>query len=176
MNEPKFIKQYKRKVKGLIPYNYPDRKKILGSITEMLSEYMDEFPEAKYEDLINTHGTPEKLAAAILGSLDDDSILSMHKKQKKKYIYTTAIVLSSVVCIVAAGVLHNKNAAINKAANAGTNSGIYIEERVTITRYVTPDKIYEISEDEDVHEKLPQTISETITAQADLLMYKLLYN
>lgn len=166
MNEPKFIMQYKRKVKGLIPYNYPDRKKILGSITEMLSEYMDEFPEAKYEDLINTHGTPEKLAAAILGSLDDDSVLNMHKKQKKKYIYTTAIVLASVVCIVAA--------AINKAANAGTNSGIYIERKRTITRYVSSDKSYEITENEDVHEKLPQTIPEKITAQADLL-YKLLY-
>lgn len=174
MNEPKFIKQYKRKVKGLIPYNYPDRKKILGSITEMLSEYMDEFPEAKYEDLINTHGTPEKLAAAILGSLDDDSVLNMHKKQKKKYIYTTAIVLASVVCIVAAAMLHNKNAAINKAANAGTNSGIYIERKRTITRYVSSDKSYEITENEDVHEKLPQTIPEKITAQADLL-YKLLY-
>lgn len=112
MNEPNFIKQYKRKVKKLIPYNYPDRKRVLCSITEMLSEYMDEFPETEYEDLIEAHGTPEKLAASLLGSLDDDTTLNLHKKQNKKYLYTTAIVLASVICIAAVGMLHNKNSDI----------------------------------------------------------------
>lgn len=172
MNEPKFIKQYKRKVKNLIPYNYPDRKRVLCSITNMLSEYMDEFPEAKYEDLINTHGTPEKLAAAILGSLDDDAILNMHKKQKKECIYTTAIVLAFVICIAAAGMLQNKNS----AKNTTINSGMYIERRTTITRYVSPDNVYEITENEDVHEKLPETIPEIISDQANRFLYEILYN
>lgn len=164
MNEPNFIKQYKRKVKKLIPYNYPDRKRVLCSITEMLSEYMDEFPETEYEDLIEAHGTPEKLAASLLGSLDDDTTLNLHKKQNKKYLYTTAIVLASVICIAAVGMLHNKN------------SDIYIEERTTITRYVTPEKSYEMAEYEDLHEKLPETISEIINAQLDGFLYELFHS
>lgn len=168
MNEPKFIKQYIRKVKNLIPYNYPDRKRVLCSITDMLSQYMDEFPETKYEDLTKAHGTPEKLAASLLGSLDDDTTLNLYKKQKNNYLYTTAIVLASVICIAAVGILQNKN--------APKNSRIYIEEQTTITRYVTPEKVYQITENEDVHEKLPETISEIINAQLDGFLYELFHS
>lgn len=98
----KLLKKFYKKIKQGIPYNYPNRQKILQSFFSNLEDFASTKTELSYTDLENEFGTVEEIITSLFSELSADTIKKTY--QQKRFLRIGTLFLSfllilSAVCI-----------------------------------------------------------------------------
>lgn len=95
-NAFRYLKSLKKQI--LCPSSI--RNKIISDFTENLAFFIDENPNASYEELVKHFGSPEEVSNSFLLSIDTDELtLRMEKTQKKKHIVLITCIIAILLLI-----------------------------------------------------------------------------
>ena len=76
------------------------KRKILHALKSSLIEYLEEYPEAAFEDIVRRFGAPEEFAKESLEDLDKEELFQ--EVQKSRRIKRTILLIAIVICLVIA--------------------------------------------------------------------------
>ena len=82
--------------KGLADAPAEDRERLMKRLTEAVSAYLEEDPEAGEADIIKVFGTPEACAAELLEECDLTRVAAV---RRKRHIRTYAIIAALLILI-----------------------------------------------------------------------------
>lgn len=88
-------KKYLKEIQKRIPLSYKQKRKLLTPLTNTINEYIEEHPQANYDELIQQFGTPSEIANGII-DVSAQSISNSTHHQKKLVIFLTIF----IVCLV----------------------------------------------------------------------------
>lgn len=95
--------EYLRAVRrGLEDAPPEDRDRLMKRLTEAVSAYLEEDPEASEADLIKAFGTPEACAAELLEECDPDRVAAVRRKRR---VWLYAAIALAVLAVLTAAVL-----------------------------------------------------------------------
>lgn len=97
-NNTRQIRRYIKELHAQLPKNYPNKKMHLDNVKRDVSFFLEEHPDAGYDDIICEFGAAQDIASSFIGELSNDEITDNLQNNKKK---TIVLVLMSVVCIIA---------------------------------------------------------------------------
>ena len=81
-----------------------DRERLLKRLTEAISAYLEEDPDATEADIIKAFGTPEACAAELLEECDPTKVAAVRRKRKMR-LYVAIAALAVLAAAVAAALL-----------------------------------------------------------------------
>lgn len=93
------MKQYLRAIRDSLPAHYPHKKDVLSSISQNLSVYFTEHPEADYSQLLNEFGSPEDVISALLDELPDMDVARTLRKRSRAHFLLLGAILSGIILI-----------------------------------------------------------------------------
>ena len=82
--------------RGLADAPAEDRERLMKRLTEAVSAFLEENPEAVEADLIRAFGTPESCAAELLEECDPAQVAAVRRK-RRLWLYALIAVLAAVV-------------------------------------------------------------------------------
>lgn len=97
MSKTELIKEYIEQVRHNI-YNLYPADDFLSALRSDLEEYITQFPECNFDDLIEQFGTPEMVARDFLSNADTDSPKTKARKKKFTRILFIVIIIA-VICL-----------------------------------------------------------------------------
>ncbi|MDE7263014.1 MAG: hypothetical protein K2N78_13270 [Oscillospiraceae bacterium] len=86
--------------KGLADAPKEDRERLMKRLTEAVSAYLEEDPEANESDIIKVFGTPETCAAELMEECSPAQVAAVRRKRKLRYAVIAA--LAAVAAVVLA--------------------------------------------------------------------------
>ena len=86
MNQTRKMKRYLRQLKKLIPFDYSGRTDLLQTISQRISNYLQEHPDATTADFEEEFGTPEEVADSLLEELSGSKPISTILDRKKIFV------------------------------------------------------------------------------------------
>jgi len=97
----KRAESYLRAVRrGLADAPPEDRDRLMKRLTEAVSAYLEEDPEASEADIIRAFGTPENCAAELLNECDPARVAAV--RRKRRLLYAVIAVLAAAAVVLAA--------------------------------------------------------------------------
>ena len=99
----KRAEKYLRDVrKGLADAPAEDRERLMKRLTEAVSAYLEEDPEASKADIIKVFGTPEACAAELLEECDITRVAAVRRKRHiRMYAVVAALLIMFTVILTA---------------------------------------------------------------------------
>lgn len=85
------------------------RDRTVVQMTDSLEEYLEDHPEADYQQLVQAFGTPEQAAENVLSELDAQQVqqaLKRYRWRRTAAIILAGLFLACAVCLVAYGVVY----------------------------------------------------------------------
>lgn len=93
------VKRYLKRVKSSLPCSFTAKRAFIAMFKEQISEFLENFPDADINDIINQFGTPE----AIASEFDLKDYTAEIKKQKLKTVFFVILsVLLLIGCVLLA--------------------------------------------------------------------------
>ena len=93
----KSAKKYIKKIKRGIVGSAEEKKKYVEMINELISDLLEEEPDASYETICEKLGPPEEKSEEFMGSLDSSAI-------KKAFSWKKAVIIGIIIALVAWGI------------------------------------------------------------------------
>lgn len=98
-----------------------DRERLMRRLTEAVSAFLEENPEALEADIVRAFGSPEKCAAELLEECDPVQVAAVRKKRRMKfYAVIAALVILAVIVLL---VLFLRGGLGLPPAEAGSHTG-----------------------------------------------------
>lgn len=99
---------YLRSVRrGLADAPDEDRERLMRRLTEAVSAYLEEEPEASEADIIKAFGRPEACAAELLEECDPARVAAVRGKRRLRMVAVIAALLVVTVLVLAALFSHS---------------------------------------------------------------------
>lgn len=103
------LRQYYRRIWGWLPCSWKLKKQILAEIQASVEGYLEENPQADFDQVQARFGTPQTIAAAYVENLDTPSLLRSLRIRRR--IVTTIgcialVILASWTIYIAASIEH----------------------------------------------------------------------
>lgn len=102
----KLLKKFYKKIKQGIPYNYPNRQKILQSFFSNLEDFASTKTELSYTDLENEFGTVEEIITSLFSELSADTIKKTYQQKRflrHSFLCLFILLVLSIVHIIYQG-------------------------------------------------------------------------
>ena len=87
--------------KGLADAPTEDRERLMKRLTEAVSAYLEEEPEASEADIVKAFGTPEACAAELMEECSPERVAEVRRKRKLRYAVIAAAVAAAVILLAA---------------------------------------------------------------------------
>ena len=94
-------RKYLRAVRGQLDAPKADRERLLARLTQAVSAYVEENPEAGAEELAAAFGSPNRCAAELLAECDPDRVAQV-RRRKRRQLTAAIAVLAVLLATVAA--------------------------------------------------------------------------
>lgn len=108
--------QYLYEIKRLLPCGAAQKKRYMEGIGNSVRLYLADYPTASLEELYAVFGTPKEIAANGMETMNIEEVAG--RKQRRKKILLTGIILVLVLTAVAVG-LAVRNARLNEEIETG---------------------------------------------------------
>ena len=90
--------------RGLADAPEDDRERLMRRLTEAVSAYLEEDPEAGEADIIKAFGTPEDCAAELLAECDPSRVEAVRQKRRRR-LYAVIAALAAAALLLALAVV-----------------------------------------------------------------------
>lgn len=119
------IQKYLTDVKHeLKPYSFALKKKALQTLSDDLLSFIDDAPNADFEQICKHFGRPGEFAACLLDSIDKSELKKcVTKKRKLTLIVILSLVLLLILCTFSLSHILNV-----KVTHATENTVVYVNE------------------------------------------------
>lgn len=95
------LNRYYREIKRNLPCPRKIRKTFLAEAYKLVNDFMENQPDATYDDIVKSVGTPEELAATFLSTLmDGEKIEKYHQKRRKRKFFLVALVSLFIITLI----------------------------------------------------------------------------
>lgn len=108
---------YVKNVEGLLTCTYRQKWNMKADLKRIVQMYLDDNPEAVYEDLVGTLGTPEHMADMLLQDIPQEERRQDHKKRKRVYMGVVALLICMLVYIFVIQPMQQKEARLEDFRN-----------------------------------------------------------
>lgn len=99
-NGKKFTKKYIKQLNLSFPYKGKQEKIFLKRLQQNIEEYLDDFPNASFEDLVAQFGNPREISVNYYYELDNCNLIK--KIKFKKHILYVSIVIIMMTALLTA--------------------------------------------------------------------------
>ena len=101
-----------------------DRDRLMKRLTEAVSAYLDEEPEASERDIVKAFGTPEDCAAELLAECDPAKVEAVRRK-RRRILYAVIAVLAVLALLLVLLAFRGNTAGtvLPESAAHGSHSG-----------------------------------------------------
>lgn len=93
------IKLYLKNIWTIMPIHSKDEKVHLLAIKEQLHEFLDDYPECTYEDIVQQFGEPKDVVIHYLQSMEEDELIG---RMKIRSLIQTFLMVLTTACIILA--------------------------------------------------------------------------
>ena len=100
MNQTRKMKRYLRQLKKLIPFDYSGRTDLLQTISQRISNYLQEHPDATTADFEEEFGTPEEVADSLLEELSGSMRENKIRHKNKWFVIAGCVLIIFSVLIL----------------------------------------------------------------------------
>lgn len=87
--------------RGLADAPAEDRERLMKRLSEAVSAYLEENPEAGERELVQAFGTPEACAAELLEECDPDRVAAVRRGRRRKLYAAIAVLAALAILLVA---------------------------------------------------------------------------
>lgn len=129
-------KKYIRDIRKHLLLPRREQKKILISISQMLDDYIEEYPQATYDDLIRQFGSPKDMADGVM-KYSFKSFSTTAQKQKKLLFFSGIIIAVSFVILCISCFIISKLKDIQF---------IYVTETIVVDEVVEDGVVYNLKD------------------------------
>lgn len=93
------LSRYYKEIKDNLPCQRKFREIFLTEAHKLVNDFMQNKPDATYEDIVKSVGTPEELAETFLNTLADGGKIEKYltARRKKKRIAIIALIITTVI-------------------------------------------------------------------------------
>lgn len=106
MNQTQQIEDYKKRIYRKIPASANTRSRCIEVLNISLEDYLAEYPEAGFDDIIRTFGMPKEVAKQYTEEIDSEEI---QRHKRKRLLYWTiplALFLIATCVFLIVGYFH----------------------------------------------------------------------
>lgn len=86
------IKKYIKEVEIMLPCNRKNKKIVMGVFLHSIENYLSDYPNSTYDDLVEAFGTPTEMAETLSETLSENDI-KKYKYNKKLMFWIFVILL-----------------------------------------------------------------------------------
>lgn len=95
----KKLKRYYWEVSNLLPCNPKIKQTLMEEIKENIDQFLEEYPDADYDVIVQRFGTPQQIAASYLEEMDPQEVLKrLNSRERIAGIVTAGIALCVLLC------------------------------------------------------------------------------
>lgn len=95
----KKLRRYYWEVNNLLPCNPRIKQTLMDKIKENIDQFLEEYPDADYDVIVQRFGTPQQIAASYLEEMDPQEVLyRLNTRKRIAGIVTAGVVLFVVLC------------------------------------------------------------------------------
>ena len=95
----KKLRRYYWEVSNLLPCNPRIKQTLMDEIKENIDQFLEEYPDADYDVIVQRFGTPQQIAASYLEEMDPQEVLNkLNTRKRIAGIVTAGVVLFVVLC------------------------------------------------------------------------------
>ena len=95
----KKLRHYYWEVSNLLPCNPRIKQTLMDEIKENIDQFLEEYPDADYDVIVQRFGTPQQIAASYLEEMDPQEVLNkLNTRKRIAGIVTAGVVLFVVLC------------------------------------------------------------------------------
>ena len=116
MQQAKHISRYIKNVKKVFPWGYPNKKKILKELKNILKLFFNEHPDVSYGDLCLHFGTPDSYIDDRMSLYSPDELRRSVHMKKRKYIIIGVIIFIIIIVIICGAIYIQRDIAENSVA------------------------------------------------------------
>ncbi len=126
----KAAKRYLRQVRAWIPVGGQMKRQILDMVQSNLQEYLEECPDAQWNDLVRRFGTPQQIASAQVEEMEAGELLQNLRIRRR--VVTIAVCTALAVVLMWASMVSAAYLEFGRGIeNLTVTEGIIVEEDVT---------------------------------------------
>ena len=106
MNQTAIFKQkqtrYFKEISDLLPKSYTSKSILLHELEQNIQLYLEEHPDAMWEDILQEFGSPTEIAGSVLADEPDTEPTATAKSRKHLHLHLVFIVIcfTVVLCII----------------------------------------------------------------------------
>lgn len=99
MNNKQIVRLYMHKIKNQIRISLPAKKHFFQTLKQNIVLFLEEHPNASYEEILSAFGSPEEVAASFYETIDSSEIdQQLHRKHRLLIYCCTAIASLLLLC------------------------------------------------------------------------------
>ena len=87
----KKIKHYLHEISASLPAGYPNKKRLLRTLQQNIYDFLEEYPDADWEDVIEHFGASCDIAQSYIEEFSDTELATSYKTHHRNIFVSTII-------------------------------------------------------------------------------------
>ena len=96
----KKIKHYLHEIATALPAGYPNKKLLLRTLQQNIDDFLEEYPNADWEDVIEHFGASCDTAQSYIEEFSDTELVASYKTHHRHLFLTTVICCSALIALI----------------------------------------------------------------------------
>ncbi|MBC5713134.1 hypothetical protein H8S17_02715 [Roseburia sp. BX1005] len=96
----KKIKHYLHEISASLPAGYPNKKRLLRTLQQNIYDFLEEYPDADWEDVIKHFGASCDIAQSYIEEFSDTELAASYKTHHRHLFLTTVICCSALIALI----------------------------------------------------------------------------
>ena len=96
----KKIKHYLHEISASLPAGYPNKKRLLRTLQQNIYDFLEEYPDADREDVIEHFGASCDIAQSYIEEFSDTELAASYKTHHRHLFLTTVICCSALIALI----------------------------------------------------------------------------